>query len=379
MTSIFKRFVKPEPVVVNSEPMPFDESDEQSEFAPPPPMRAPTARALADDDDDIDDKRPMTPTSRTTVSSLVARANTGENRVQHVSLKPTSASVGVVSSTELMPQQNRLLSLDEYNEPPQLATMSRANGAAYSDSAHSASNMVNYLVARTEAGGLPVDRVLAGGSDYANAYLRRYFQAPPQRTLPCSASSAARLHASTTAISFAHFAELCSTARPNEPACSRGFACEAIGIENEYGQPINNVPFVAIWYKTERVHETSGDKEAFASEWKNRMCVYCEACVGLRAKVNSQTTNSGVNPSQKVQLAVGWHVLVNLSGEFYQSDTIGPDPQCFNGLVANIPRICKRGWKVKESLETNRVQFIPPYARYPSDVDAATRDATRGF
>ena len=351
-------------VVVKEEHL-YDDDDEQAE-----------------DDDKADAKRPRSsnPTSRTTVVN--------ESSVQSVFLRPTERKVLTASSAKMMPQQERLLSLDEYDEPAQLSRVnnrrSASRTAAANDSAHSAANFANYITARHVSGGKPVEQNASAGERYFNIFVKRMFQVPPSRNMPCSQTRFADPRFASMPLSLDHIFELCATARPNEPKCSRDTNCKALEIENEYGLRINDAPFVAFWFKA-----NSDETREFDAQWTSRMCVVCECEIALRTYVNSHCSNVGIDPSDKikttdgiterVKLSVSWHVLVNQTGQFCQTETIGPDALTFNGLSGPVPRLRLRGWKLRPTIETNSKKFIPPYTRYVPPEDIHTRDGHQGF
>lgn len=387
--SFFSKFaVKQEPIYDTTEPYPDDDAavddEDDAQQSSATTSRTTVSAAYYDDDASA-----STAAKRPRLGPSAQRSIVGESSIQNVVLRPTNRSVATIPVATLMPHQQRPLSLDDYDEPPQLVAMaSRHSRAATHESSHSAANMVNFVVARHEAGGLPVDpNASAGGGDrYMNTMLRRCLTAPPGRWMPCSQTQFVDPRISSTATSFDHFLEWCATARPNEPACARGVDCVAFTIQNENGERINNAPFVATWHKDDMLN----NPDEAASNWKKRLCVCCDMYIALRVYVNSHTTNSGVDPSyptkttasgavERVKLALDWHVLFNLTDQFCQDETIGPDNQCFNGLTGNVPRLHLTGWSAVSTIETNRKKFLPPYTRYVAPIDAPTRDGTRGF
>lgn len=379
--SFFERFtVKQEPnFAAIEEPIPEDD-DYNVEVKQEPLYDDDDEQAEDDDKADAKRSRSSNPTSRTTVVN--------ESSVQSVFLRPTERRVLTASSAKMMPQQERLLSLDEYDEPAQLSRVnnrrSASRTAAANDSAHSASNFANYITARHVSGGKPVEQNASAGERYFNIFVKRMFQVPPSRNMPCSQTRFADPRFASMPLSLDHIFELCATARPNEPKCSRDTNCKALEIENEYGLRINDAPFVAFWFKA-----NSEETREFDAQWTSRMCVVCECEIALRTYVNSHCSNVGIDPSDKikttdgiterVKLSVSWHVLVNQTGQFCQTETIGPDALTFNGLSGPVPRLRLRGWKLRPTIETNSKKFIPPYTRYVPPEDIHTRDGHQGF
>ena len=379
MSSFFRKFqpqIKKEPVdsvSIKIEPV-DDDTDSTTD------MHEDWSHNNFDPDADVDDKRKMPPPppqfSRTTVSSNVVKIN-NESMVRNVTLTPTSRSLAVTSST--LANESRVFGLDEYDEPSQNSLASgRAGGErSISDSAQSAAAFTNYVMVRASAGGQPIRNLDNNG--YGAAFIRQLFEAPPHRSMPVSNTEGARLRLDATPLSFDHFTELCATALADQLPCCMGERCHSLKIRNRQGYQINNSRFVAFWHDREAPRFAGPGREAFLRELSQRMCIQCKIEAANRIFVHSACTNTPANVSADVKLAVDFFVLVNRDGEFQQCQTIGPDATCFNGLIGNVPRITIDGWSVRPTNSTARVEFEPPYQRYPAAVDAATRDGARGF
>lgn len=342
-----------------------------------------------DPDADVDDKRrrlshtsmgsPPPPIYRRSHTSVGPILSQDESMIRNVSLTPIGRNPSVVDSRRALPHENTVFGLDAYDEPPQVSMSNGRSGndRAISDSTQSAAAFVNYVVARTTAGGPPIRQNDGGG--YGNVLIRNMLNAPPHRTMPASQSRVAQLRLDATPLDWEQFVELCATARPGEAVCCAATKCEALKIQNKQGQRINNTPWVAHWFAHERAKIDGPERDAFQREWSQRYCIACEIMIAARMFYWSSCTVTAVNASHNVKAAVGWFVLVNRDGEFQLSQTIGPNDKVFNGLIGNIPRPALNGWRISPSTQTSRVEFVPPYKQCPPAADSAAHDGQRGF
>lgn len=352
MTSFFENFratvkaeprVKDEPIEpADDDELPLDDND-----------------LFVDPDADVDDKP-----AAAARASRESAPRTREPTVRNVMLTPVGRPSPLVDAARALPHEAGVMSLDAYDEPSHAELAASRAGAdhAVGDSAQSAATFVNYIIARSRAGGLPVGPSEGGGGGFGSAFIRHWITAPPHRALPAS-QSAAVLRLSSEVVDWEQFIELCATPRPGEPPCCRGSACEALDVRNSYGQRINDTPFVAHWFAHEQSQD-SADRAALKRKMAERMCILCEIFFAARAFAKSASTNTAVNASGDARLAVGWHVLVNTDGQFCQHQTLGPDSTCFNGFVGNVPRPVLVGWSLRPTTNTSRVEFLPPYQRY---------------
>lgn len=290
--------------------------------------------------------------------------------VRHVILTPTRPPP-VVPAEDALVHHKREFSLDTLDQPPQSVMLGHTERAS---STQEPAAFTNFIVANCAAGGPPATTADTG---FTRPFIDHMMRAPPHRSMPASASPAAKVRLDAAIVPWEHFVhELCVTARAGEPACCRGTSCKALDIENAYGQKINATPFVAHWFPAERALFDSAERETFMRQLALRMCIVCEMSYAARVFYNSTVTNSAINASHNVKAAIGWFVLVNRDGEFQQCETIGPDASCFNGLIGSVPRSTVVGWSIQPTYQTARVEFLPPYHQYP---DAGSSDARKGF
>lgn len=346
-----------------------DEDVKPALMAPPPPRLAVSASSSTSSQ--------TRQTSNTTVSSLPL-ASFNEATVRNVTLTPMSPSKpSLVKASDALPHESGVYNLDTYYETPQTSNQSSESRQMH-DLQNTPDVFCNYVVYRHNPGGPPIRSTDSGG--YPNAFLTLYLSAPPHRVMPASASNAARLRLNAIGIDWYQFLDLCATPRPNEPPCSAKLKCKAItNVCNKFGQRINNTPWVAMWYASERAKMTGPDQQTFFAQWSQRRCIICDIDYAARLMVWSTSTNTGCNPNLAPKAAIEWFVLINRGGEFVQSETFGPDVASFNGLVGNVPRPQINGWSIRETTQTSRITFNPPYTRAPTPSSAATADATRGF
>jgi len=161
--------------------------------------------------------------------------------------------------------------------------------------------------------------------------------------------------------------------------CSKGNKCGSLQIRNQHGARINTQPWTAMWYAHERDLFDGPDREAFRRELETRQCIYCEMLFAARMFITCASTATSVSASHNARSAVGWHVLVNIEGEFPITATIGPDAQYYNGLIGQVPLPKLNGWRVRPSSNSNCVEFESPTPAYPPPDNASTRDGERGF
>ena len=200
--------------------------DPMDEFPPPPP--------------------PVRRESRTTVDPPPPiQIGGGPLTVKNVTLTPLGRPSAAVDAT--LPHEAGVFSLDSYDEPSQVALAASRAGVErpVTGDSNSPAAFIDYIVARTEAGGPLVASRTTGEPTGANAgyyssFVRVMMSAPPHRSMPASNSDFAKLRLHATPVEREWFEEMCSTPGAGDVPCCAGSNCKALGICNAQGAPICN-------------------------------------------------------------------------------------------------------------------------------------------
>lgn len=217
---------------------------------------------------------------------------------------------------------------------------------------------------------------------FATSFLNGMIECAPE-SLAAETPPTAELRAASEAVTYDYLTSFMASARPSDFACANGRACFGMRLFDEHGRSLPPTVW-KVFFKPSELPDVLDNPQRFEHDAKTRYCIGCK----LELAVNRVYTISAHNARMRPNLlACNIHVFVDLPGEFPVAATTGLGSAGYHGLVQNIPRISRVGWRTTPDSQCtgcfvytwNVPRFPVPLAYYTRDTGGTAAAATPSF
>ena len=178
-------------------------------------------------------------------------------------------------------------------------------------------------------------------SAFATSFLSGMIECAPE-SMAAEVPPSAELRGASEAVTYEYLTSFMASARPSDFACVNGRACFGTRLFDEHGRALPPTVW-KVFFKPSELPDVLDHPERYELDAKTRYCIGCK----LELAVNRIYTISAHNARMRPNLlACDIHVFVDLPGEFPVAATVGLGSNGYHGLVQNIPRISRIGWRV---------------------------------
>lgn len=209
---------------------------------------------------------------------------------------------------------------------------------------------------------------------FATSFLNGMIECAPE-SLAAETPPTTELRAASEAVTYDYLTSFMASARPSDFACANGRACFGMRLFDEHGRPLPPTVW-KVFFKPSELPDVLDNPQRFEHDAKTRYCIGCK----LELAVNRVYTISAHNARMRPNLlACNIHVFVDLPGEFPVAATVGLGSTGYHGLVQNIPRISRVGWRTApDSQCTGCFVYTWNVPRFPVPLAYYTRDNAGG-
>ncbi len=210
---------------------------------------------------------------------------------------------------------------------------------------------------------------------FAASFLSSMIECAPE-TLAVDAPPSDELRAASEAVDYEYLCSFMTSARPNDFACASGRKCFGMRLFDDHNHALPPTVW-KVFFKPSEMPDVLSHPERFESDAKTRFCIGCKLELAVNRVYTIRAHNACMRPNV---LACDIHVLVDLQGEFPIAATIGFGSNGYHGLVQNIPRISRVGWRVEpDSQCLGCYVYHWSVPRFPVPAAYYTRDAADGI
>lgn len=205
---------------------------------------------------------------------------------------------------------------------------------------------------------------------FATSFLSGMIECAPE-SLAAEVPPSAELRAASEAVTYEYMASFMASARPSDFACASGRGCFGMRLLDEQGRALPPTVW-KVFFKPSELPDVLDNPQRFEQEAKTRYCIGCKLELAVNRIYTIAAHNARMRPNL---LACDIHVFVDLPGEFPVAATVGLGSNGYHGLVQNIPRISRVGWRAEPDSQCtgcflyawNVPRFPVPLAYYTPD------------
>lgn len=209
---------------------------------------------------------------------------------------------------------------------------------------------------------------------FAVSFLSSMIECAPESNL-AEVPPSDELRSASEPVRYDYLESFMASARSNEYPCAKNRDCFGMRLYDENNRPLPPTVWKVFW-KPSELPDVLETPERFEQEAASRHCIGCKLELAANHIFCVAAHNNRVRPNV---LACDIHVFVDIHGEFPVVATIGRGSNGHFGLMQNIPRISRVGWRAEpDSQRTGCYQYKWNIPRFPIPESYYMRDATRG-
>ena len=212
-------------------------------------------------------------------------------------------------------------------------------------------------------------------SAFATSYLTSMIECAPE-TLANENELCNELGGASEPVPYDYLCSFMTSARPGDFKCAAGAACFGMRLFDEHNRAV--APTVwKVFFKPSELADVLDNPNRHADEARHRFCIGCKLELTVNRYYTTIAHNSRMRPNV---LASDIHVLVDLQGEFPISTTIGLGNNGYHGLLHNVPRISRVGWRVEPDTQSSGCYvYVWDVPRFPIPPSYYTRGEAPSF
>lgn len=206
---------------------------------------------------------------------------------------------------------------------------------------------------------------------FATSYLTSMIECAPE-ALAIDSEPGSELASASEAVAYEYLCSFMCTARPGDFKCASGAACFGMRLFDEHGRSLTPTVW-KVFFKPSELPDVLENPARFAKEAESRYCVGCKLELATNRYFTALAHNARMRPNV---LGCDIHVLVDLPGEFPIVTTIGLGSNGYHGLLYNVPRITRVGWRIEpDSQCAGCYVYVWDLPRFPVPPAYYARDA----